>query len=218
MDLHPPVFVTHPEGQNHDRIDADMGTSGPPSGGIASDPVAATSSRENTSEADAEVMDTAPDQAQRGVDGTDGYPSYEAASGEAVTLPPQPNVSVTVWTVPAPPPPEGENLVRVMSNGNSIDSAASIAIVPPVRFGGAAPRRTINVPPPPSPPPESPPDPEGGHDEDLQDEEEEDPWWADLAEDTSAPDAEELKEIEQAGPEISALDRTCMRIHRLHRD
>lgn len=217
MDLHPSVLVTHPEGQNHDRINAEMGTSGPPSGGNASDLVASTSSGENTSDVDAEVMDTAPDQAQRGVHGGDGNPSPEPASGEAVTPPPQPNVSVTVWTVPAPPPPEGANLVRVLSNGSSIDSAASIAIVPPVRFGGAAPRRSINVPPPP-PPPESPPDPEGGHDEDLQDEEEEDPWWAELAEDTSAPDEEELKEIEQAGPEISALDRKCMRNHRVHRD
>jgi len=216
MDLHPPVLITHPEGQNHDRIDAEVETGGLSSGRNASDPVASTSARENTSEADTEVMDTAPDQSQSGVDGSGGDPPRESAAGELGTEavgvlapPPQPNVSVMVGTIPAPPPPESEDLVRVTSNGSSIDSATGMYIVPPVRTGGTAPRRTINVPPPP-PPPESPPDPEGEQDEELQDDEE-DPWWADLVEDTSAPDEEELKEIEQVGPEISALDRKCMR-------
>lgn len=224
MDLHPPIVIAYPEGQNHDRIDAEMEDDGSFPSINVTDPVTSTSSREFTSEADMEVIDTAQDQPQRGVEGSGGNPPQESASGElgtdfwrGLTPPPHPNVSVMVGTNTPPPRRGSENLVRVTSNGSSIDSGAGMDIVPPVRSGGTGPQSIINVPPPPPPPPDSIQDPEGEHDDELQDDEE-DPWWADLKEDTSVPNEEELKEIEQGSPEISALDRKRMRNRRLNRD
>ena len=56
-----------------------------------------------------------------------------------------------------------------------------------------------------------PPEWEGERDEDSQDDDSEDEedysFWANLKEDTSSPDEEELKAIEESGHEISALDR-----------
>ena len=239
MDLNQPVIRTPPEGQNHDRIQADLGTRGLSSGGNAPNLAAPNLSRATTSDVGVEVMDIRPDQSQGDVDESGRNYSQESGSGEpetgaagGVPRTPQPDASVMVEIIPTPPPPEGENLVRVTSHGSSIDSSAGIDIAPPPPIGqviipGATSRRpeldviprrrTINVPPPPPPPPPESPNPADEHDEDLQDDEE-DPWWTDLVEDTTAPDEEELKEIEQAGPEISALDRKCTQYHKMYRD
>lgn len=228
MDLSPPILIAHPEGQNHDRIDAEMGTEGLSSDGNTADPAASTVFRADTSELGVEVMDVRPDQSDGEVDESLGNHPHESASAEpgtgavgGETPTPQPDGSVMVGTTPAPPLAEGANLVRVTSHGSSIDSEAGMEIVLPANIAsgtrtrgdwrvtelpGTSPRRTINVPPPPPPPRPESPSPPDEHDEELQDDEE-DPWWTDLVEDTSTPNPEELKEIEQAGPEISALDR-----------
>ncbi len=221
MNLNAPVLSAHMEGQNHDRMDAEMGNNRVSSNGNVSDTVTVFASQTDTSEEDEDDMDTTPDHAQGEVDTSSGSLPRAFSLNRAVLAPVSvtsegPDGIVTIEPTSSLPIPETENLVRVTSNGSGIDSNDGMEIVQPATagldtasFGNLGNTDSTEMPPQgtgtEAPPADSPPDPEGEHDEDLLDDEE-DPWWTDLVEDTSVPNEEELKEIEQAGPEISALD------------
>ncbi len=121
------------------------------------------------------------------------------------------------------------NLVRISSNGSTIDSDADDLTLPDVvaRIIDPAPALARTSTPPPLPPDGADPTDitsrlAPGSDADVhaaaartneddsqeEDSDEEDvPYWANLKEDDSSPDEKELEEIHAKGVEVNALDR-----------
>lgn len=100
-----------------------------------------------------------------------------------------------------PPPAPSTELIPSPRLENPEANQAEAGEVPPIN---SADERALDTTPPPA-------DWEGEREEDSQDDdstdEEDYSFWANLKEDTSSPDEEELKVIEENGHEISALDR-----------
>lgn len=135
-------------------------------------------------------------------------------------------------TVDAPTSPN-PNLVRISSNGSSIDSNADDLTLPNVIIArgvhpatALAPTSTpplspanglefahTSVPPVVDPDADSPTATVRANENDSQEEdsdEEDVPYWANFKEDLSQPDEQELKAIEKDSNEVSAFDRASL--------
>ncbi|KAI9872012.1 MAG: hypothetical protein M1830_002160, partial [Pleopsidium flavum] len=221
MEHNVPVTSAHMEGQNHDRIDADMGNNQLSSSGNVSETITRLTSQTDGSEEDADDMDTTPDRTQGEDDTASGslpraYSLRRGALAAVGVTSDGHDRTVAIERTSGAQASESEDLVRVTSNGSTTDSNDGMEIVQPSTVGldTAPPGNPENIGPTEAPSQgagteapqaDSPPDPEGERGEELVDDEE-DPWWTDLVEDNSVPSEEELKDIEQKGPEISALD------------
>ncbi len=225
MDLNHHVVTNRPEGQNHDRIDAEMEDSGPSSSVQESEVVGTTNALTNSHEAAADEMDITPDAVHGEVERRGQSPLAASASNEPVSTAAgvdiatsQTNGTAVVEDSVSGPAADTEDLVRDASDSSSTTGGQPSPFAPldvqeilagiTTEVGVVAAPGLGDVVVPPPPPPANPPDPERDDDEETPGDEE-DPWWTELVEDPSGPDEEELKEIEQAGAEISALDRKC---------
>lgn len=220
MDLNAPVISEHLEGQNHDRIDAEMENSGPSTHENASNTATASAPHTNPSAEDVETMDITHDNTERQIDTNSGNlplssPTSASATSNDIVVGVGPNGEVTSTPYSEWLSQQNESLVRITSGGSTIDSNGDMDIVQPATTevdpasaGILGSTVTGELPPqavPQPPPADNPPIAEGEREENLMDDEE-DPWWTDLVEDNSGPDEDELKAIEQAGLETSALD------------
>lgn len=231
MDLGPAATAARPDGQNHDRIDTEMRDGYSAGVEHPSGSTGPTVSRTEVPEGEPERMDMTPDDAQEAVDRIGSDSQHMSEPAPAATSPDGafassggPNGTIPgdegPGTPVAPPAAVTEDLVRITSNGSSIGSSSGMDVVPPAPDGSAIPPPEASgippIPVPPqgpllTPPPPPPPIADGSPEVEVEQgeessDDEEDPWWTDLVEDTSTPNAEEVKEIEAAGPEMSALD------------
>lgn len=180
------MSITLPQGQNHDREDSDM------EGTEETDQV----TQPNSPHPPADAMDTTSDtlHAQARLEAA----AIMAELAGTAPAPPPPPVSNTFdFDAPNTHPPVtiiGANLVRVTSNGSTIDSAGE----------------PLDDYQPPRPPIDSnepgPSTYDDGAESDSSSEEEDTGYrWYPLEEDTSSPDEAEFKEIESK-EDYSALD------------
>ncbi|KAF2203707.1 DS-domain-containing protein [Delitschia confertaspora ATCC 74209] len=197
VDMNASITFPTPEGQNHDREDIQMEDSeGLPNGHVDAAPYhnepPPTDIAIEVAAVDDDAMDTSPDNSHGVV-----LPNGSADAEEAIVHSPN-----------SPP-----------SHGIVPDNGANIAPVEPAPGPTENPPQpnippTHNTLPPPEPspqppaalgePPLPPIDPAGS---DSSDDEDDNQRWHPLPEDTTSPDEEELKEIEEAG-EVSALNHT----------
>ncbi|KAJ9642868.1 hypothetical protein H2199_004389 [Coniosporium tulheliwenetii] len=185
-DMDMSMSITLPQGQNHDREDSDM------EGTEDADQV----TQPNSPHPPADAMDTTSDtlHAQARLEAA----TIMAELAGTAPVPPPPPVSNTFdFDAPNTHPPVtiiGANLVRVTSNGSTIDSTGE----------------ALDDYQPPRPPIDSnepgPSTYDDGAESDSSSEEEDTGYrWYPLEEDTSSPDEAELKEIESR-EDYSALD------------
>lgn len=124
------------------------------------------------------------------------------SQGTAVPLTPSMHDSLFTWhSSTAPPPVQSAEPISTPQLDIVEPSQPERGEIPQANADG---QQASDIIPP-------PPEWEGEREEDSQDDdstdEEDYSFWANLKEDTSSPDEEELKAIEEGGHEISALDR-----------
>lgn len=136
-------------------------------------------------------------------------------NGTAGSIAPTPGVDVSLALFPPPFAPLGFGTDLVPAATPVVDNAsqpASRDVLVEVRADPQPPAATD-----PTPPGWDAPEPRGDswggeREEESQDDDSTDdedyPFWANIKEDTSGPDEEELRAIEETMDEVSALDRT----------
>jgi len=202
-DVHMSTSTTlPPQGQNHDRDDAMMGSmaelpTGPTSG--ATDQAVPphdnpwTSSTATSTHEDA--MDTNPDETPHARPPSIIPPPTMSSPTAARPATPIPNVQATEHA-----PYIDETLVRLNSRGESVDSRGDspelLRVPPPARLHGSSSSR-----------PQSPRPDLSDEREDSSEEDDSGPAWHEIHEDTSVPNETELREMKAMGQQASALNR-----------
>lgn len=133
---------------------------------------------------------------------SNGSTVNEDSHGAAVALTPSMDDNPFTWHSSSAPPPAPSTEPAATPRLDIFETnQTERGEIPPANPNGEQPP---DIAPP-------PPEWEGERDEDSQDDdstdEEDYSFWTNLKEDTSGPDEEELKAIEEGGHEISALDR-----------
>jgi hypothetical protein len=193
------------DGQNHDR-DVHMMEDGHtlPNGNVGDTlPEPLPTNGVSEAVADDDAMDTTPDSTQEAP--LPNGPTDSQATIEPSTAPPTQNgVSQDAPDRQSTSPAASETLVQPDSNGGVVAAAVDAppppeATVPPVDPPPPIDNQTGEQPPPPPPEPVADVSDSSDDDDAAQD-------WHPIIEDTSAPDENELKEIEEA-TEVSAITR-----------
>ncbi|KAI9758979.1 MAG: Alsin [Candelina submexicana] len=218
MDLSTSTTLPQPEGQNHERSDSEMENTDDVPNSHVVEPLVAESAdiEDNARQQDPrpEAMDTSPDSQQEPssngvtVPEGDSEASVPAATSEVHEGDHEPQEAPVGGNAEDTAVPIVESLQREINGRNTEIGSTSTPPAPP-----ANPEDSGAPPPPPAPLVDA----EQPHadasatqrefsDSDTSTDDEEEPHQIRWEEDLSTPDEEELKEIEEKGPEISALD------------
>ncbi|KAI9710444.1 MAG: hypothetical protein M1812_007412 [Candelaria pacifica] len=218
MDLSTSTTLPQPEGQNHDRSDSQMDNTDDYSNGHLVEPlnIGSANSEDNARQQDEvpEAMDTTPDSqpepSSNGIaiseHGTQiPNPTVTSEAGEGRPAPPEESASENATHTAEP---NAEDPRQDMDGANTENGTNATPPPPPLD------PEESGVPPPPPAPLVDVEQPQADTSTNQRDfsgsdtssEEGEEPRQIRWEEDLSTPDEEELKEIEEKGPEISALD------------